>query len=222
MNNKVEQLRELFANAPETADCDFTVARFAAGVNKDLADTVGNLVNRTLSFAARNFAGAIPRDGEAGAPEHALAEDLARRIARLRSCHVGLEFRRAAAETRAIFSLANAYLTEQAPWSAAKSDPGRAAAVLRTGLNLIAIGARLAWSIVPDLAADILRQLGIREQIPRWPKCVDVRSLDALPRGSPLGNPGPLVPKIDDAALARLTLRYGGAAAAAADPLTRS
>ena len=45
----------LAANAPENADADFTVERFVDGVNKDLADTFGNLVNRCLAFAAARF-----------------------------------------------------------------------------------------------------------------------------------------------------------------------
>ena len=50
----------LIANAPETSDTDFTVSRFAADVNKDLADVFGNLVNRLVRFAAQAFDGRVP------------------------------------------------------------------------------------------------------------------------------------------------------------------
>src|SRR5260370_39289542 len=50
----------LIANAPETSDTDFTVARFAADVNKDLADVLGNLVNRVVRFAGQAFGGCLP------------------------------------------------------------------------------------------------------------------------------------------------------------------
>ncbi len=206
----------LTANAPETADTDFTVARFAEGVNKDLADTLGNLVNRCLTFAARHFDGTVPTEGEAGAPEHALADELGRRVALLRACHLDLAFRRAAAETRGIFSLANVYLTGEAPWSAIGTDRARAATVLRTALNLIRIGAALAWSIIPELAGTILRNLGEPGDNPPWPAIAGVAGLDALARGARLGNPGPLVGKISDEAIERLTLRYGGSADATA------
>ncbi len=71
----------LAANAPENADADFTVERFVDGVNKDLADTFGNLVNRCLAFAAARFDSTVPerwrcrsgrgqaRRGARGAPE---------------------------------------------------------------------------------------------------------------------------------------------------------
>ena len=48
----------LIANAPETADTDFSISRFAADTNKDLADVFGNLVNRAFRFTERTFAGA--------------------------------------------------------------------------------------------------------------------------------------------------------------------
>ena len=50
----------LAANAPENADADFTVERFVDGVNKDLADIFGNLVNRCLAFAAARFDSTVP------------------------------------------------------------------------------------------------------------------------------------------------------------------
>jgi methionyl-tRNA synthetase len=51
------------ANAPESSDTDFTVDRFVADVNKDLADVFGNLVNRILVFSSRTFDGRIPAGG---------------------------------------------------------------------------------------------------------------------------------------------------------------
>lgn len=117
----------LAANAPETTDSDFTVARFVEGVNKDLADTFGNLVNRCLAFAAARFDSTVPSAGEAGPIEHKLAAELEAHLRRLRSHHEALALRKAAEEVRAIWKLSNAYLAEAAPWSAIKDDPERAA-----------------------------------------------------------------------------------------------
>jgi len=50
----------LATNAPESSDTDFTIERFVDAVNKDLADTFGNLVNRCLSFAASRFGSTVP------------------------------------------------------------------------------------------------------------------------------------------------------------------
>ncbi|MGE7414386.1 methionine--tRNA ligase, partial [Methylobacterium tarhaniae] len=96
----------LIANAPETADVTFQAARFATEVNKDLADVFGNLVQRVTRFAASAFAGPIPAEGRPDGLERALAADVTRRVAAIRAHHEAREFRRAAAETRALWARA--------------------------------------------------------------------------------------------------------------------
>src|SRR5207244_2402920 len=81
-----------------------------------------------------------------------LPSEVERRIAILRGWHEGLEFRRAAAETRALWVLANGYIQEQAPWTMIKSDPARAAVTTRSALSLLTLCAVVSWSIIPTLA----------------------------------------------------------------------
>ena len=200
----------LIANAPETADTDFTLPRFAADVNKDLADVFGNLVNRTVRFAAQAFGGCVPRGGEPAAPEHALAAEIARRVAEVRRCHEDLAFRRAAAETRAIWVRANGYLQDAAPWTALKHDPARAAVVTRTALNLIRLAAVTAWSIVPTLSQQVLAALGDDDAIPPWPASAERDILAADRAGRPIGIGGPLVAKITEERVAQLQARFNG------------
>ena len=68
----------LTANAPETADTDFTWEQLRRRVNKDLADVLGNFVNRCLTFAAARFDGVVPEAGQTRSPR-ASACPLARR-----------------------------------------------------------------------------------------------------------------------------------------------
>jgi methionyl-tRNA synthetase len=203
----------LTANAPETGDTDFTVRRFAEGVNKDLADTFGNLVNRTLRFAAQAFGQCITGEGEYGPVELQLASEVTRRVALLRGAHEALEFRRAAAETRAIWGLANAYLQERAPWSLIKSDRDAAAAVTRVALNLVRLSAIIAWSIVPDLATKVLAAFGERAVEPAWPDDPERELLRTPLRPNPIAPLPPLVVKIDEEKIAHLEGRFGGSAA---------
>lgn len=195
----------LIANAPETSDTDFTVARFAAGVNKDLADVFGNLVNRTLGFLHRAFEGRVPEGGMPGEREHALAAEIGERVTRLREAHEALEFRRAAAETRAIWSAANVHLQEAAPWTAVKSDRDRAAVAIRTGLSLVRLSAVLAWSIVPTLAATVLEVLGEANDLPAWPADAQAAVLADTWDGRSIASLPPLVKKD----VARLEQRFG-------------
>ncbi len=198
----------LIANAPESADTDFSVAKFASDVNKDLADIFGNLVNRIVSFTHHAFDGRIPAGGTPDEAEQALAHDLERRIASLRRHHEALEFRAAAAATRTIWDAANAYLQHSAPWAQLRSDPPRAAVVTRTGLNLVRICAVLAWSIIPHLADRVLRAFGREVAIPCWPDGPLTALLDGG-AGTPVAQLGPLVEKIDPHKAGHLAARFG-------------
>ena len=158
----------LAANAPEGADSDFTVARFVDGVNKDLADTFGNLVNRCLTFAASTFGPTVPGAGAIGPAESELAGKLGLALVRLRSHHETLDLRKAANEVRTVWKIANVYLAETAPWSVVKHDPDRAAAITRTGINLVRIAALAAWPFIPSAAAQVLRSLGEEADPAPW------------------------------------------------------
>ncbi|MGA2126144.1 MAG: class I tRNA ligase family protein, partial [Xanthobacteraceae bacterium] len=201
----------LIANAPETADVDFSVRRFATDTNKDLADVFGNLVNRTIRFAAQAFDGHVPTGGEPGERERCLAAEIGECVDRLRAHHEAVELRRAAAETRAIWSRANAYLQEAAPWASVASDRERAAVATRTALALVRLGAVVAWSIVPDLAGRVLRLFGDETPVPRWP-AQPAEQLLAADGGRPIDPIAPLVSKLDDAEVNRLSARFAGSA----------
>jgi methionyl-tRNA synthetase len=200
----------LIANAPESSDADFTVGRFAADVNKDLADVFGNLVNRLVCFTAQAFDGRVPSEGNPGERERALAADIDRRVARLRAQHEALEFRQAAAETRAVWTRANAYVQEAAPWTTVHSDRPRAAVATRTALNLVRLSAVLAWSIVPTLARTVLAALGDDAAIPAWPADPGRALLLDRPVTRPIAPIGPLVAKLGAAEIDRLSRRFGG------------
>ena len=58
----------LMANVPEGSDSNFTWESFQAGVNKDLADVLGNFVSRVTKFAAARFGAAVPAGGATGRP----------------------------------------------------------------------------------------------------------------------------------------------------------
>ena len=183
----------LAANAPESSDTDFTVERFVDGVNKDLGDVFGNLVNRCLSFAATRFDSTVPEPGEPGPLERQLAIDLDAHLAGLRAHHEALAFRKSAEDVRAIWKLANAYLSEAAPWTAIKTDKVRAATIVHTGLNLVRIAALVAWPFIPFAAEEVLDCLG--EPV-TWPT-----STDTLPAGRRVRVPPVLFPKISAACL---------------------
>ena len=70
----------LTANAPESSDASFTWQHFSDTVNKDLADVLGNFVNRTLKFTQGKWGSVIPEGGKPGPKETKLADELERRF----------------------------------------------------------------------------------------------------------------------------------------------
>jgi methionyl-tRNA synthetase len=191
----------LAANAPETDDVDFTVERFVDGINKDLADTFGNLVNRCLTFVDSRFGGKVPDGGEHGATERRLIAALDEHLKQLRAHHEGLALRKAANEVRAIWKLANAYFAQAAPWAAIKEDPHRAAAIARTGVNLVRLAALVGWPFIPFAATEVLQALGEEVGDVPWPEGAGP-ALTAISPGRALRVPPPLFPKKDREALA--------------------
>ncbi|MDQ0474284.1 methionine--tRNA ligase [Labrys wisconsinensis] len=185
----------LAANAPEGSDTDFSFRRFAADVNHDLADTFGNLVNRILAFLAARYGGIVPDGGVSAAPEQQLAAELDRRLAALRRHHAGPSIRRSAEEVRAIWRLANTYLAGEAPWALLGSDPARAAAVVRTGVNLVALAATVAWPFIPGTAERVLAALGRPAGVPAWPDSA-AAALTGVRGGEAVGSLPPLFPKL--------------------------
>jgi len=200
----------LIANAPESADVDFDFKRFAGDIGKDLADVFGNLATRATSFACRAFDGRIPAAGEPGSAEQALAHEVDRWLAALRGWHERLEFRRAAAETRALWALTNGYIQEQAPWSVIKLDPARAAITTRTALNLLNLSAVVGWSIIPTLADRVLAAFGEAPGWPSWAAPPASTLLDAR-KGHPICRIEPLVGKLTEAEISQLESRFSGA-----------
>jgi methionyl-tRNA synthetase len=195
----------LIANAPESSDTDFTIDRFVADVNKDLADVFRNLCHRVLVHAGRTFERRIPFGGQIGSDEGALATEVEARLAAIRGHHERLEFRRAAAETRALWVVANVFLQRAAPWSA---SPDRAAVTTRVALNLVRLCATAAHSIIPSLSGVVLGAFGDRATVPRWPSDGMAKFLDS-DAGLAIAPTGRLVDKLGDADILRLKRRFG-------------
>ncbi len=200
----------LIANAPEGSDAAFTWEGFQAAVNSDLANVLGNFVNRITKYCVAKFDGQVPHEGEPGEAESWMTTELSTRLAALTEHYEAMEFRKAAAETRAIWAAGNEYLTKAEPWVKYKNDVAGAAVGVRAGINLAAIFAIIAQPIIPNTATRILDALNIPNGNRRWPLASDMGLLDAIPRGHKITSPDVLFQKIEDAQVAEWTARFGG------------
>jgi methionyl-tRNA synthetase len=201
----------LMANAPEGADASFTWEHFAGTVNKDLADVLGNFVNRVVKFAAARFGGTVPDGGEPGAEELALMEALEAKRAAIASLFEAFEFRKAIAELRAAFVLGNEYLTKAAPWTVIKTDPVKAGLSVRFAINLIHIFAHLSWAVIPDTARRMHEALQPAPPVLPWPVEPMSEFLSFIAPGQAFAVPEVLFRKIEEAELRAFEARFGGA-----------
>ena len=205
----------IVANTPETSDATFGWEAFQAQVNADLADVLGNFVNRICKFAESRFEGVVPEGGAAGPLEEKLEADVLAKLRELTACLEDREFRKAAMALRQLWVLGNQYLTEAAPWTAIKTDRDRAAVAVRYGLNLVALFAKVSEPVIPFAAEKIA--LGVGETYPaRWPAQDGTGLLTALEPGRPIQAPEVLFRKVEDAQVAEWRERFGGPETAAA------
>ena len=159
----VDAVRYFFARDVSFGqDGSYSAEAIVARVNADLANSFGNLAQRTLSFIAKNCDGRVPQGGR-GDPADAellalVAEATARELPRAfeeLALSQGLE-----AWLRAVFAC-NQYIDAQAPWALRKTDPERMIAVLATLYAAIADLAVAISPVVPASAARLLDQLGV-------------------------------------------------------------
>jgi methionyl-tRNA synthetase len=206
----------LMANAPESSDSNFTWEHFASVVNKDLADVLGNFVNRVAKFCVARFDGKVPGEGEYGDEETALIAELETRVKTYTEHLEAIEFRKALGELRAIWVAANEYITRAAPWTHFKTDRTKAAVGIRMGLNLIHQFGHLAWPVMPTMARRIHETIqpvaGGGDFIP-WPDVPMAQALNELEPGTPITPPDVLFAKITDEQIGEWRVRFGGAPA---------
>jgi methionyl-tRNA synthetase len=200
----------LIANAPESDDSSFTWEHFTATVNKDLADTLGNFVNRVLSFSKKRFGEEVPAGGEPGEAEAKLGEEIARLLAEYESQMEALQFRKAAAALRALWSAGNSYLEEKAPWLEIKTDKDGAALTLRTAMNLIHLYAVVSEPFIPATSAAMRQAFALKDDTATWITADEARTLTALTPGIPFTVPPVLFAKLTDEDLETYKERFGG------------
>jgi methionyl-tRNA synthetase len=231
----VDALRYYLSVAgPESQDTDFTWAEFRRRNNDELADSWGNLVNRSVSLAARNV-GAVPAPG-------ALADADAALLAGARDAFgtVGALLERsrqkaALGEAMRVVGDANRYLSDQAPWKLARTglpaDRERMATILHTALQVVDDCKTLLTPFLPSSSSTVHALLGGEGEWAPMPEVVEVDEPTAvgspsypvitgdyrdggkwestpLPAGRPLAPPTPIFRKLDesivDEELARL------------------
>ena len=170
-------------------DGNWTDAGFKSRYSAELANGLGNLVNRSLSMLKRY------RNGILAAPSNDLADAAAKSIAAVKSQLENNELQAALQSIWALVTRANQYVEETAPFKLAK-DPAQAARLDEVLYNLseaCRVIAVLLWPFLPTTATKIYEQLGLTGA----PKEFAAAAWGGLKQGHAIGTPVPLFPRKD-------------------------
>ena len=168
-------------------------------VNADLANSFGNLAQRTLSFIAKNCDGVLPFGGKRDPADDAILTLVSEVTRRDVPAHFeGLQLSQGIEGwLRAVFAC-NQYIDSQAPWALRKTDPERMTAVLATLYVAIRDLAIVIAPIVPGSSARLLDQMGIPAGERDYAALEDSGSFERLARsGFRLASPTPIFPKLE-------------------------
>jgi methionyl-tRNA synthetase len=156
----VDALRYYVAVAgPETQDTDFTWSEFVRRNNDELVATWGNLVNRAVSFAARNI-GSIPAAGTLTDADHALLAATGGAFDEVGRFLSHSRFKFGVNEAMRVIGEANKYFSEQAPWKLRESDPERMQTILHVTLQAVADAKTLLTPFLPRSSEAVNEMLG--------------------------------------------------------------
>jgi methionyl-tRNA synthetase len=178
----------LEANAPENKDSDFGWKDFQAHNNNELADVLGNLINRCLSFTEKNFENKVPPAANLQDADRAVLTSIAASSENISAALEIFQLRRAVNELMDLARTGNKYFNDSAPWKSLKVDRDRCGCILNTTLQLLASLAVLmepflpfsaeklwnmlngpgslheqSWSTIPKLRLEDGHSLGVRE-----------------------------------------------------------
>src|SRR5690606_18148246 len=149
----------IIAAGPETQDTDFTWAEFVRRNNDDLVAAWGNLVNRSISMAAKNI-GHIPEAGELTDVDRAVLDASRAAFATVGERLNRSQFKAALQEAMRTVAEANKYISDQAPWKLKKTDPERMATVLHVALQLVDDAKTLLTPFLPASSNKVYEMLG--------------------------------------------------------------
>lgn len=121
-----------------------------------------------------------------------------------------LQFRKAAAALRALWSAGNSYLEEKAPWLEIKTDQEAAALTLRTAMNLIHLYSVVSEPFIPASSATMRAAFDLKDDTAVWVTAEEAKTLDFVPVSTPFTVPPVLFAKLTEEDLETYKERFGG------------
>jgi len=185
----------LMREVPFGNDGDYSHRAIVNRINGDLANDLGNLVQRVVAMIQRYYAGAMPAPGPWTEADHVLLDAASAALAATRERLGNQAFHEALEVLWAVIRQANVYVDHQGPWALIKQDRERAGTVLCALAETVRRIAIVLQAYMPDAAGRILDQLGV---------AADARTFEhlgegtAVPAETTLPQPSPVFPRFVD------------------------
>jgi methionyl-tRNA synthetase len=193
----------LLREVPFGLDGAFSEEALISRYNSDLANDIGNLLNRTLTMVEKYFEGKVPGHQVTGSPGHqrervealknksvALGDELEKRMSEL-------DFAGTLSKIWEVVNTANKLIEDSKPWTLAKENKmDELRSLLYSLLESLRIVALSIYPFMPATSKSIMKQLGIEED-PSGMKFSDIKSWGLLKEGTKINKSAPLFPRIE-------------------------
>lgn len=193
--DKIDELKYVLTSiAPESKDSEFTWKEYQARVNNELADVLGNFVNRVLVLTQKYYGGAVPKLGELTSTDEQVIEEMKIIPSKISQLIYDYKLREAQAEAMNLARLGNKYLAENEPWKLVKERPDRVETIMHIALQITANLSIVLQPFLPKTAQKLSQFLNFESK--SWE---DAGKVDLLTDGHLSNKPEILFTKIEDA-----------------------
>ncbi|GJQ62450.1 MAG: methionine--tRNA ligase [Melioribacteraceae bacterium] len=185
----------LGANLPENKDTDFYWKEFQSRNNGELADILGNFINRTFIFANKHFEGKVPQLGELTEMDSEMLQTIASYPAKIGELIEKYKMKDAIFEMMNLARAGNKYFNDSEPWKSVKTDKAACSTTVNICLQTIAALAEVFSPVIPESSSKIFTMLNLKPV--GWQNA----GKEILSGGHQLNKPEILFSKIEDEAI---------------------
>lgn len=192
--DRTDELKYVLTSiAPESKDSEFTWKEYQTRVNSELADILGNFVNRALVLTQKYYEGTVPARGELSEQDKQVLAEMAEIPGKIEKLIYQYKLREAQAEAMNLARLGNKYLADQEPWKLVKTDPVRVETIMNIALQITANLSIALQPFLPSTAAKLSAFLQFTES--DWSMAGNA---DLMKAGSSTLAPSILFQKVED------------------------
>jgi methionyl-tRNA synthetase len=182
----------LASNLPENKDTDFYWKEFQAKTNSELADILGNFINRTFIFAGKHFESKVPVVGELQDIDEEMLATIKESPGKIGKLIEKYKIKDAVFEMMNLARAGNKYFNDSEPWKSIKTDKQKCANTINVCLQTIYTLAEVFEPVLPETSNKIFKMLNTEKSI--W----NESGKSNLVAGHQLNDPEILFTKIDD------------------------